>query len=227
MNKQEVLNKYWQKQSNNFTNQYKKEKTIFFQNFVYIFLNKRYRIISDMIADKINRESVIADIGCGSGVYVELCASFSPKKIIGVDYSQEMINQVNLRQNNYNKEGLIDIKLMTESADNLSLEDESCDIVLAIGLFDYLDYPERALAEICRVLKNGGQAIITLPNKYSPLFFLRYWPGLYLRQYLLKLPPIVNWWSKKESFDLFNDFNFTVVDIKIVQGTMWIFNLRK
>lgn len=218
--KQQDVDIYWQKKSRNFSAHYNKKQKSFYQRFVNRFLNSRFDIISDLIKKDINQDSIIVDIGCGSGIYLNYCAGFNPREIIGIDYSESMINQV--------KEGGLDnIKLIKASAEKLNLADQSCNLVLAIGLFDYLSNPSRAMGEISRILQKDGRAIITLPKKYSPLVFLRYWPGLYLRKYLLKLPPIINWWSKKNAEIMFDKLEFEIIDIKQVQRTMWIFELAK
>jgi len=223
--KQKASDNYWYEKSKNFSDQYQKEKTSFWQRFVQNFLDKRFKIISRLIEGNINSDSVVIDIGCGSGVYIKQAALFNPKEIIGIDYSDQMLEtaRTELAEIRKGKE----IRLIRGGADKLDLKDSSGDLILAIGLFDYLKKPELALAEISRVLKKDGRAIVCLPKKYSPLGFLRYWPGLLLRKYLLKLPPILNSWSRKEASNFFNQFNLTPVNIYQVQKTMWIFELRK
>jgi len=223
--KQKDSDNYWYEKSKNFSDQYQKEKTSFWQKFVQNFLDKRFKIISKLIENNVNQESVVIDIGCGSGVYIKYAAQFNPKEIIGIDYSDQMLETARTELAEIRKDR--DIKLVRGKAEKLDLKDNSGDLILAIGLFDYLKKPELALAEISRVLKKDGRAIICLPKKYSPLGFLRHWPCLYLRKYLLKLPPILNSWSKKEALNSFNQFNLTPVNIYQIQKTMWIFELRK
>lgn len=225
MNKQSSSNEYWQRQGGNFAEHYQRTKS-FWQKFVYNFLNARYKIIIGLINKKINADYVVLDLGCGSGVYLDYCLRFNPKEAIGIDYSEEMLNQArgNLELKNHKNKN---IRLIRAKAEETGLKNESCDLILSIGLFDYLDNPEEVLLEISRVLKRDGRAIITLPKKYSPFFFLRHWPGLYLRRHLFGLPPIVNIWSKQEAIDLFGRFHLKPLTVKQIQKTMWVFELVK
>ncbi len=51
-------------------------------------------------------------------------------------------------------------------------EDGSLDVVTAMGLVEYLDDQDRAMSEMARVVKPGGTAIVTFPNRPS---FWRGW----------------------------------------------------
>lgn len=46
----------------------------------------------------------------------------------------------------------------------LPIASETCDLVVCWDVLEHLPYPERALAEIARVLKPGGLAVLALPN---------------------------------------------------------------
>jgi len=49
--------------------------------------------------------------------------------------------------------------------EKLDLPDDSIDQVIAMAVIEYLKTPDRALAEIARVLRPGGTAIITVPKR--------------------------------------------------------------
>ena len=214
---------YWRQQSNQFVDHY--QETIG-QRFVHNFLKRRFKIISGLIEKEVSQRSVVLDIGCGSGIYLAYLAQFRPEKLIGLDYSEEMIKETGRNLEKFIQNGQ-SVELIQSRADQINLADQSSDLILAIGLFDYLAAPEQVLSEIRRILKKGGRAIITLPKKYSPFFFLRHWPFLYLRRKLFKLPPIVNCWSKQEALDFFRRFELKVIGLNQLQRTMWIFELEK
>jgi SAM-dependent methyltransferase len=54
---------------------------------------------------------------------------------------------------------------------DLPFRDESFDAIYSMGTIEHFDDTERAVAEIARVLRTGGRAIIGVPNRHDP--FLR------------------------------------------------------
>lgn len=102
------------------------------------------------------------DIGCGSG---DLVVFYSGKGVCykGVDLSDSMINRANSNYANLVREGKADFKVA--DCENLPFNDGEFDILSAVALIEYLPDPSKALDEIFRVLKSGGYALITVPNK--------------------------------------------------------------
>lgn len=110
----------------------------------------------------------ILDVATGTGDFAILTAKMlNPRKIVGVDISQGMID-VGVKK--IAKERLDDtITLLTDDCMNLSFPDNSFDAVtVAYGVrnFENLD---RGLREIRRVLRKNGRLVIielTIPDKF-------------------------------------------------------------
>jgi len=108
----------------------------------------------------IHKDDSIMEVGCGAGAFLYTLYQ-DGYDVTGVDYSQKLINISQLVMPNAHFE--------RAEAASLPYPDESLDVVLSVGVFLYfpeLDYAEKALSEIYRVLKPGGRVVITgLPNE--------------------------------------------------------------
>lgn len=114
----------------------------------------RYNFALEYVNDK-----VVLDIACGSG-YGSKILSEKAKKVIGVDISEESINFA--KQNFDSKK----IKFFVGDVTNLNfIKNNSIDIVISFETIEHLEDYRRFLEEIKRILKKGGTAIISTPNK--------------------------------------------------------------
>lgn len=117
------------------------------------------RLIFSMMRSK---KGKALDLGCGTGNYtVELHKRGFD--VVGVDLSEKMLEIARGK--------LPDVEFVRASAYNLPFNDESFDLVLSVTMFEFLREPERAVREIHRVLKPGGEVIIGTMNGRS-LWFL-------------------------------------------------------
>ena len=90
----------------------------------------------------------LLDIGCGPG-YVSEAASASGAIPTGIDFSPQMIQRAEKRNPG--------LEFQTADAHELPFEDETFDAVVSnFGLL-HLSRPEKAFAEIFRVLRPGGK----------------------------------------------------------------------
>jgi SAM-dependent methyltransferase len=103
----------------------------------------------------------ILDIGCGSGMAIQLMAAEADQgTLAGIDYSPEMVTQASRRNAPAVNAGRVEIR--PGDAMNLPYPDASFDHVTAIETFYFWPDPKRGLAEAHRVLKPGGQVVVTL-----------------------------------------------------------------
>lgn len=96
----------------------------------------------------------VADLGCGTGQVIAAIAPFV-KQVIGVDSSPAMLKAA--------KKRLVDhanVELRKGDLANVPLEKETCDAAMLILALTYIADPAAVLAEMSRVLKRGGRAVI-------------------------------------------------------------------
>jgi SAM-dependent methyltransferase len=97
---------------------------------------------------------VVADLGCGSGaVTVQLAGVV--RQVIGVDASPEMLKAARART-----KGLANVELRRGDLGALPLEPDSCDAALSLLALTHVEEPARAVAELARILRPGGRAVI-------------------------------------------------------------------
>jgi SAM-dependent methyltransferase len=104
----------------------------------------------------------VIDVGCGNGALLDalLARGFS---CTGIDNSEISVRNVTERlQARRGFQGAL-----TGSVDRLPLSDGQAGTALLVEVMEHLDGPtlERALAELHRVLRAGGHAIVTVPNQ--------------------------------------------------------------
>lgn len=126
----------------------------------------------------------VLDIGCGSGRYAVEFAKRGAVRVVGVDYAPGMLA---LARAYADQEGVADRCEFREGDFTTATLDETFDVAIAIGVYDYQDEPVefmRRMAERCR-----GRVIASFPGRSlirMPLRKLRYWmsdcPVLFYRE---------------------------------------------
>lgn len=105
-------------------------------------------------ADIADGERVL-DVGCGTGVLLGEIGHQAPEaRLTGVDLVGEMLAVAQERLP-------ADVELTSAPAEALPFDDASFDVVISSSVLHYIRQPERALAEIGRVLTPGGRLVLT------------------------------------------------------------------
>lgn len=169
--------------------------------------------------DKIGRfirrdeNAVALDVGCGSGELAGVLAGYY-KKVIGVDYSQIMIDLAH-------KSGApANVEFHQADCTQMPLPDNAVDYIFSLGLLDYLPDLEAALREFRRVSAPGGRFVLTVPKKPSLFAPIRWATGI--RGKLFKLPPLVNVLSRRQLEEVMASHGLKVVYCSSLWTTMWI-----
>ncbi|MCQ4118927.1 class I SAM-dependent methyltransferase [Rhodococcus tibetensis] len=108
----------------------------------------------------IDPESSVLDIGCGSGMALEMISRRTSGKLMGVDYSDVMVEQTLQR----NRTEVTSQRLTAEiaTADQLPCADESFDLALAIETVYFWPDIMAGLREMHRILRPGGRVGIVV-----------------------------------------------------------------
>lgn len=117
----------------------------------------------------------LLDVGCGTG-------NFSIKLtemgciVTGIDISDKMLNAARKKA----EEKGLNIDFRNMDLYNLEFEDEQFDGVFSMAAFEFIAQPERALDELLRVVKKGGQVLVGTISRDSS------WGRMYLSDELQK-----------------------------------------
>ena len=102
-----------------------------------------------------NTQTKILDAGCGTGLVGEILNKNSFQNLIGVDFSQEMLN-IAKQKNVYQSLDLVDL------TKKLDYEDNMFDAVICAGTFTCGHVGPDALREMVRITKQGGYICFTV-----------------------------------------------------------------
>lgn len=99
-------------------------------------------------------EWVVADLGCGTGDAAVLLAP-NVKQVIAVDQTEAMLDAARRRLADFDN-----VEFRQGHLESLPLDDQSLDAVVCALVLHHLEEPSLALAEMRRVLRPGGAALI-------------------------------------------------------------------
>jgi len=111
-------------------------------------------IFSRMINTMDLHNKIIADIGCGTGRHWGKIYDRQAKKLIGFDVSEGMLTMLKQKFPESETYHLLNGELK-------ELENQSCDIIFSTLTIAHIKNAKKALHEWNRILKAGGEIIIT------------------------------------------------------------------
>lgn len=121
---------------------------------------------------------VVVDVACGTGDLTEAFARAGAGRIIGVDFTREMLEIAERKRDRMAPGARSRVEYRQGDAMELEFDDASADVVsIAFGLRNVAD-PDRALGEFYRVLRPGGRLVI-LEFDQPRLALLRWLNDLY------------------------------------------------
>ena len=114
----------------------------------------KWKFWSSIIKKYTNKDSFILELGCTYGYLFKHLKEY--KNLYGIDISKHAINVAKSMNHNANFE--------VQDAQNLKLEKNKFDLIIAIDVLEHLPDPRKGIEEIFKVLKPNGILIIATPN---------------------------------------------------------------
>lgn len=113
---------------------------------------KLYRELCEIISKSLDRNMQVLELACGTGqLTFPLCRKVARWE--ATDFSEKMIEEAKVRASN------LPVTFTVQDATNLPYNDGKFDTVVIANALHIMPNPDKALAEIRRVLRKGGLLI--------------------------------------------------------------------
>ncbi len=166
------------------------------------YLKEHWEPVRAAAIQKYCQNKSVLDLGCGTGIYTRIINKCA-KSVLGLDISERMLNYARGKEK---------LELILADAHDIPLKRASVDVIVSIGLLEYVDR-EPVIKESERVLKASGLYLISVPNKYgASAMAVRLVYKLTGRQYLAKEP------SRQEMLKLLGENGFEVMEFRMDDG---------
>ena len=163
-----------------------------------------YADICKRIEPNINRQMNVLELACGSG---QLSFRLAPRVQLweATDFSENMIAEAKRQK------GSRRLHFSVQDATTLPYAPETFDAVVIANALHIMPQPEKALAEIRRVLKQNGLL-------FAPTFIHGKGTGFRLRSRILELAGfhVYSRWSKEDFAAYIENHGFTVTSAEIL-----------
>lgn len=134
------------------------------------------------------QDKTVVDLGCGPGHYAIALAQKGAKKVVGIDFAEEMIKIANQKALSL---GLADrCRFIVQDIHNYSPK-ETFDYAIAMGVTDYTETPESVIAKVLELAEEKAFLSFPASGGWSALRKVLYWGtcslSLYNRDQLIDL----------------------------------------
>ncbi len=143
-----------------------KEKAMYFEDIAPEWDDVRKKMVGSLdaaaiILPLIEKNRIIADLGCGTGGLLEQMYA-QASRVIGIDSSDAMIAVARKRF-----AGKERAEFRIGELEHLPVRDGEADVVIISMVLHYLDEPARAIEEACRALSGKGSLFIIDLNSHN------------------------------------------------------------
>lgn len=134
--------------------------------------------------------SRVLEIGCGAG-FLSAALAQRGLRVQAIDSTEVMVELTRQHSEGCGVGALLSVEVGDVYA--LSFEDNSFDLVVALGVIPWLAHPELAIMEMARVSKSGGHVLLTADNRARLSNLLDPW----LNPVLVPLRKQIGTWLKR------------------------------
>ena len=121
-------------------------------------LHSRATFTLDVMLHPFVENGSLLEVGCASGMYLDLMRSLGWERVVGVDISAGAIDQAR---------ELLGLEAYCGELSDVDFDDESFDAVSMSHTLEHIAEPGAFLAELYRMLKPNGRIAIVVPNLES------------------------------------------------------------
>jgi len=130
---------------------------------------KRQKAFSALINYEALRNKDVLEVGCGSGAHSRLLVE-SGCRLTAIDLTSRAVELTRRRLELWE----LKANIFEADAEQLPFPDESFDYVWSWGVIHHSENTERALKEMCRVLRPGGQISIMVYHRTSLCYWVNF-----------------------------------------------------
>jgi SAM-dependent methyltransferase len=127
------------------------------------FYKMRLQLLGEMFAQK--PVGTMLDVGAGAGIVGDQMRALG-YRYVAADQSIGMARECRARADSKGE-------ATVASADALPFKTGAFDVVMALGVVEYLHYPEKCFSECRRVLDSNGTFVVSLLHRHSPFRILQ------------------------------------------------------
>ncbi len=163
----EKVNAYFQLQSTYW-------KEIYASSDLYgeIYRNRHYAVLDWVDSLNLSPGTRVLEIGCGAGL-MSIALAQRGFRVYAIDSVETMVEQARKLAFESEFAGILTVDL--DDVYSLTFEDESFDLVIAIGVIPWLDRVDLAIQQMARVTRPEGHVILTVDNWARLTNFLDPW----------------------------------------------------
>jgi len=127
-----------------------------------IYQRRQAVVLAYVEAGRLPPSASVLEIGCGAG-HLTIALAERGLAIEAIDASQAMVEATAARASEAGVQGRVTVR--QADVHGLPFPSGRFDLVVAVGVIPWLHSPSQAVAEMARVLRPGGQLVLTADNR--------------------------------------------------------------